>query len=297
VFDYRELPSYDRSKCANAWQKSAERFFDPKLQASHNSLYWQFFNSYITQDVGPARNDSPVTILEADLSVSVESLTQLLHHVRPAEEASSRFATISSIIGDCRSHWRQSCKAIESPSTGSDGFAKEAPTSEALRFHLRTVRCYGISLTMGLVMNTIVRMYFPNQDNALVQTSLSFSRELVSLAKQATRFKPLGATFMAPFLNTVWAVGDRHSRTQMTPVLRMNQIDFQVERAMILSKKLNGLLDSLQTRILAKSPAAPSSSYPPQLAPAHCDTLLRKKQRPADQALEYHIPGAWFGCS
>jgi hypothetical protein len=228
--------------------------------------------------VGPLRQDSPFTVLEADLSLSVEHLTQLLHHVGPAEEALTRFAKISSIIRDCRYFWLQRCTAIERLSTGSDGFAKEVPASEALKSHLRIVRCYGISLTMGLVMNIIVRMYFPGQDDALAQASLSFSRELVSLAKQAKWFKPLGAAFMAPFRNTVWAVGDRHMRAQMAPALSLEQRDFQVERATILSKKLNGLLDDLQDRILAQSTPVARSLY---------DTLLRNQQLHTDQTPEF----------
>jgi hypothetical protein len=270
--------------------KTAERFFDIKLQASPSSICWRFFNSHIIQSVGPLRKNSPVTILESDLSLSVETLTQFLHHVKPAAEASTHFAKISSVIGDCRSQWRQSCKAIEHPHIGSDGLAKEiSSSSDALKAHLRIVRCYGISLTQGLVMNTIVRMYLPEKDDSLAHTSLKFSQELVSLAKQVTRVKPLGATFMAAFLNTVWAVGDRHSRTQMTPVLSMSEVDFKVERAIIMSKKLNGLLDTLQDRILAQSSPAARSLY---------DTLPRKQRRYADQTPEYHIPsGAWFGCS
>lgn len=57
---------------------------------------------------------------------------------------------------------------------------------------------------------------------------------------------------MAPFLNTVWAVGDRKARTQMEPALKLHKVDFDVERATILSKKLNGLLDSLRGRIAAQ---------------------------------------------
>lgn len=118
--------------------------------------------------------------------------------------------------------------------------------------HMRNMRSYGIALLMGLVLNTILRMYFPAQDSELSRASWNFSGELLELAKLATRFKPLGATFMAPFLNTVWAVGDRKARTQMQPALKLHKVDFDVERATILSKKLNGLLDSLREQIAAQ---------------------------------------------
>jgi hypothetical protein len=261
--------------------KTAERFFDINLQALPFSICWRFFNSHIIRN--PLNKDSLVTILESDLLLSVETLSQFLHHVKPAAEASTHFAKISSIIGDCRSHWRQSYKAIERSPKTSEGFEKE------LRAHLRIVRCYGISLAQGLIMHTIVRMYFPENDDSLAQASFKLSQELISLAKQATRLKPLGATFMAAFLNTVWAVGDRDARTQMTPVLIMSEADFKVERAIIMSKKLNGLLDSLQDRILAQSTPAARFLY---------DNLPRKQRQYADQTPEYHIPsGSWFGCS
>lgn len=147
--------------------------------------------------------------------------------------------------------------------------ATEDADQEALKKHLRILRSYSISLTLALIMSSIVRMYFPDQDDQLAQTSWKLSGELVSLAKLATRFKPLGVTFLAPFLNTVWAVGDRNSRTQMIPAQRLHQADFEVERATILSKKLNHSLDTLRDRISAQMSPTKSPTSPPQEAPSY----------------------------
>lgn len=228
-------------------------------------------------------------MLEANLSRSLGNLSTFLHHVRPAAEALVTFAKIYSIVRDGRSHWQRSCKSLGWLSTSSDESGNEDTNQEALRTHLRIVRSYSVSLTLGLIMNTIVRMYFPDQEDQLAQTSWKLSGELVSLAKQATRFKPLGATFMAPFLNTVWAVGDRDSRTQMVSALSLHQVDFEVERATILSKKLNNSLDTLRGHIRAQS-SSQSIPSPQQRCPSSGDAQLHQKLRSADSVWEYQMP-------
>lgn len=207
------------------------------------------------------------------------------------------FAGISSVIRDCRRHWRQSCISLTSSATTPDMLTDGAHSQETLRAHLRIVRSYGVSLTLGLIMNTIVRMYYPDQDHALAQTSQKSSEELISLAKQATQFKPLGATFMAPFLNTVWAVGDLDSRTQMVPALRRHEIDFEVERATILSGRLKGLLDDMRGRILAQSSQNTSSCATPLPSLPHEATEIDRHLHPAELADGWHVWGPWGPCT
>jgi hypothetical protein len=138
-------------------------------------------------------------------------------------------------------------------------------SQETLRAHLQTVRDYGASLTIGLVMNTIVRIYFPDQERALVQTSQNLANELITLAKQATHFKPLGAAFMSPFLHTLWAIRDRDSQTALSSALRLHQIDFNPKHATILSIRLTSLLENLRSQIRARWSHTTSSSTTPSL--------------------------------
>lgn len=233
-------------------------------------------------------------MLEANLSRSLGNLSAFLHHVRPATEALLTFARIYSIIREGRSCWEQSCKSLGRLSKSSGAFADENANQQALRTHLRIVRSYSVSLTLGLIMNTIVRMYFPDQEDQLAQTSWKLSGELVSLAKQATRSKPLGTTFLAPFLNTVWAVGDRDSRTQMVSALSLHQVDFEVERATILSKKLNSSLDTLRGHIRAQSSSTQSFPSPSRRYPSSGDVQLHQNLLSADPLFELQMPAAWL---
>lgn len=163
------------------------------------------------------------------------------------------FAAISSTIKACRDRWHRSCASLENSTTTPATLSAEECSYEILRVHLRVARSYSIALTLGLIMNTIVQIYHPNHENALAETSRKSSEELVLLAKQASRYKPLGGTFLNPFLNTVWGLGDWKSRAQLVAALDMHQIDFDVERAMMVSRRLQTLLGAIRCRIAAQS--------------------------------------------
>ena len=243
--------------------KSAEKSLDESLETSPSSPCWNFFDSFTAPGIRPVRKERPDLTLYADLSRSLERVTMFLHEMRPASETLSCFAGISSIIRDCRAHWRRSCDSFAPSATTPNMITADLHSQEDLRSHLQTVRDYGASITIGLVMNAIVRMYFPDQERALAQTSWNFTNELITLAKQATQFKPLGAAFMSPFLHTLWAIGDRDSQIALTSALQQHQIDFNPKHATILSVRLNSLLKNMRSQILAQSSRTTSSSTTP----------------------------------
>jgi len=263
VFDHCEYLSRPSTTDSLTNLQSAERSLDTSLEISHDSPCWKFFHAFNTQSMGPARKEQPDLALFSDLARSLEGLSIFLHEIRPASEALICFAEVSSLIRECQSHWRQSCNSFASSTTGPRVIPEGAYSQETSRALLRSVRIYGASLTLGLLMITIVRMYMPDQEHALAQTSCVFTDELITLAKQATQFKPLGAAFMLPFLHTVWAIGDHDSRTALTSAFQLHGIDFDGKHATYLSIRLDDILQDLRSRILAQSPHTISSSTTP----------------------------------
>lgn len=272
-----------------------------RLNEARSSPCWTFFNSVVAQNnqFGPFKEDGPDLLLEADLSRSLEDLYAFLHEVRTAGEALTTFATTSSIISSCRDHWHQSCASLQSSTAPSAASSVEEHNHRDLKSHLRAARSYCISLTLGLIMETIVRIYHPSHEHVLAGTSQKLTGELVLLAKQATLYKPLGGTFLDPFLNTAWGLGDWRSRAHLVSALETHQIEFDVKRATILSKRLSILLDTVRSRIAAQSPRHTSDSASPPGYPClgHADLHSRLSSSESTGAVRHLRLGAWIGSS
>lgn len=236
--------------------KNAERSLDTRIEASPSSPFWKFFNASKTQAMGgPIQKERSDLALYADLARSLEGLSLFTHELRPASESMVQFADLSSVIRQYRANWRQSCASLAITGTNPD---KDVVTTgnysqDALRTYLRSVRDYCASLALGLVLSIIVRMYHPSQEHLLSQISRNFTAEMITLAKQATRFKPLGAAFMSPFMHTIWAAGDHDTRMALTSTLHLHQIDFDVRNAKFLSERMNTLFQNMRARIHAQA--------------------------------------------
>lgn len=211
--------------------------------------------------MGPIQKERSDLALYADLSRSLEALLTLTHEIRPASETLIHFAGIASIIRQYRANWQQSCNTLSISTENPDSLAEENHhPPETLRTHLRSVRDYGAALALGIVMNMIVRTYFPSQEHALSQTARNFTAELITCAKQATRFRPLGGAFMSPFLHTVWAAGDHDSRMALTATLHLHEIDFDPRNAKFLSARMNTVFQNMRSRIAAQASSRTMSS-------------------------------------
>ena len=214
---------------------------------------------------------------------SLDGLSILTHEARPASETLLHFAGISSIIRQYRAIWQQSCDSL-GISTSDAVVPTEGShhSPETLRTHLRSIRDYCAALALGLVMNMIVRMYFPSQEHALSETSRNFTAELIALAKQTSHFKPLGSAFMSPFIHTIWAAGDHDSRMALTATLHLHQIDFDPRNAKFLSERMNTLFRDMRARIAAQSARNMSASPTPPLPhpPSESTRLQREAELP-----------------
>ena len=226
----------------------------------------------------------------ADLSRSLEGLSIFLHEIRPASEALAHFAGVTSIIRQYRMLWQQSCKSLAITAANPGSIATGNHSQEDLRAHLRSVRDYGASLTLGLVMNAIVQMYFPPQEHIPCPNSQEFTSELITLAKQVTHFKPFGAAFMSPFLHTIWAVGDRNSRATLASAVHLHGIDFDPKHATILSLRLNARLNTMRSQVSAAQYLSTSSSSPDP--PSESKEELQQRAEP--EMPNHHIQ--WKTC-
>lgn len=151
-----------------------------------------------------------------------------------------------------------SAKAFSSP-LFFDPSAAEDNGWGHMRTHLRNTRSYGIAIAMALIQSIILRMYVPDNDGEVARSSWDLFAQLVWLGKHAAQFKPLGDTFMAPFLNTVYAVGEFRSKLRIEPPLDFQGLELDLERAAVVSKKLDDLLEPLRERIAAQYPGVESS--------------------------------------
>lgn len=212
--------------------------------------------------MGPIQKERSDLALYADLARSLEGLSLFTHELRPASESLVQFADLSSVIRQYRTNWLQSCAslAITSANPDVDVVSTGNHNQDTLRTYLRSVRDYCASLALGLVMSIIVRMYHPSQEHLLSQISRNFTAEMITLAKQASRFKPLGAAFMSPFMHTIWAAGDHDTRMALTSTLHLHQIDFDPRNAKFLAARMNTLFSNMQARIIAAQKSARSIS-------------------------------------
>lgn len=226
---------------------------DTKLQADESSQLWSIYNERAAR---PRKDHSRVN---SDLTSAWKPsnlLSGMLSLVRGAGTSSEALSYYDSLLSALRFYRVRLSAAQEtlfcdSQRTNTTNGCQDSPGGT--RSYLRLLRHYGLSLASALVTNVILGMHFPSGSENLSQMSCSFVCELVFLAKEARNFRPLGANYTAPFLNTAWAVSDRTSRKQLQTTLDSHQIDFEVERAMVFSKKLNHSLDSLRSRITSRA--------------------------------------------
>lgn len=188
-----------------------------------------------------------------------------------------------SIVRACRDRWHEtadlsptsakpSTNAFSSPMFFDPSVAEDNGWGH-MRIHLRNTRSYSIAIALTLIQSIILRMYVPDTDGVVARSSWNLFAELVWLGKHAAQFKPLGNTFMADIFETVHAVADLRSKLRMEPALNFDGVgvDFDLERAASVSRKLGNLLEPLRERIAAQYPETGASSMGTQECGAQND--------------------------
>jgi hypothetical protein len=224
------------------------------------------------------------------ISNTFKHLSETLHTVRPMSEAKETFESMCSIVRACRERWHETADLSPTstkPTTNAfssplffDPSVVEDNGWGHMRTHLRNTRSYSIAIALTLIQSIILRMYVPDTDGGVARSSWNLFAELVWLGKHAAQFKPLGNTFMADIFETVYAVGEFRSKLRMEPALSLQGVgvDFDLERAASVSRKLGNLLEPLRERIAAQYPEAGSSLPGTQECGAQNDEDVQDRQ-------------------
>jgi hypothetical protein len=212
---------------------------DSRLSATESSRCWTFFDKYIAQGIGPRGRGEPAFAVEQGLLRLPSSLSHFTHNVRPVSELWAYYSTVTSIIHDQASRFAGIHDVAAARFSNLGVSVCDKDISDEMRSYLRLMRSYGLSVTLGLVINTILRVYYPEKDFLLALASEKLISQLFLMATQAVPLQPLGAGFMVPFLNVAWSVIYRASPAKLGDAIKMRHIDPVIDRRIVFSDKLN----------------------------------------------------------
>jgi hypothetical protein len=86
----------------------------------------------------------------------------------------------------------------------TDAHASAYPPEILRRIQINTQRVYAFGLTIGILLNSTLRVFEPN-NTTLISESTSFSRRTVALAEEALSWRPVGSMSMGLCLVAAWA--------------------------------------------------------------------------------------------
>ena len=98
--------------------------------------------------------------------------------------------------------------------------------------HARYQTVYGIPLAFAIILNTILRSF--GVDNiSLFEESVTLVDEIITLAEDASQYRPLGSSAMPLFLVAAWAgTNEVSKRAKIEEILTEYQFDFAIARWM-----------------------------------------------------------------
>lgn len=108
---------------------------------------------------------------------------------------------------------------------------------------------YGILLALASSFNGMLRAFDPG-DMTLVEESVSFSNEIMTIAAHASQYRPLGAAHIPLCLIAAWATTvDPFKRAEMEKMLADYQKDFGAPRWGQFALWLKNNFDSLNRKV------------------------------------------------
>lgn len=103
------------------------------------------------------------------------------------------------------------------------------PTLEARRVHARRQTAYGTLLLLALMANWALSMYGVGDARGLELEKVTMIDEVVELAQQASRYRPLAASAMSGFVMAAKAMTDDEVRLErLEEMLVLYRADFPV---------------------------------------------------------------------
>ncbi|KAL6240331.1 hypothetical protein RBB50_012769 [Rhinocladiella similis] len=130
--------------------------------------------------------------------------------------------------GYLRRHLLTAMTVLDNSSADGAAQAQEPALNSAGEWHARRLCLYGLGLAMSAVLNTILRAYDP-EDVDLAIESAHLVREIITMAKQASMYRPLGAAYVNFCLmsaRTACANTDLSIHAEVETVLADYQLDF-----------------------------------------------------------------------
>lgn len=129
----------------------------------------------------------------------------------------------------------------------------------AVRLHAHFQRMYGLGLVIGLILNRVLSA-FDTKDNNLIVESTHYATEILALAPQATRYRPIGANYMTMCLVAAWVgTEDKELKSEIEIALKDYQKDFSRRTP---TRNLIGDLEYMTDQMRLLSPASPPSAPP-----------------------------------
>jgi hypothetical protein len=148
------------------------------------------------------------------------------------EETRSLYETFKVTLSQLQARWI----AIETP-----GAIDEYPPVVLLQLHAHYQRSYGLGLAIGIILNCVLSA-FGSEDSQVMVESTYFAREITALAEQATRYRPLGASYIVLCLMAAWIGNtDKSLRLLIEKLLGEYQQDFAHRYMEDLTVELDGM--------------------------------------------------------
>lgn len=108
---------------------------------------------------------------------------------------------------------------------------------------------YGILLALASTLNGILRAFDPD-DMTLVEESVSFSNDIMTIAAHASQYRPLGASYIPLCLIAAWAaIVDPSKQAEVEKMLGEYQTDFVQARWMHGAIWLKNRFESLRRKV------------------------------------------------
>lgn len=166
-------------------------------------------------------------------------------HVELRDETRSLYETCKVVVEELRKEW----VAVEQPSAYA--------TILAVHQHANCQRMYGLGLLFAIIINCVLSA-FDSLDDSLLVESTYYAMEILGLAGEAARYRPIGANYMTVCLMAAWAgTNDKELRSLIEMALKDYERDFYQRSPM---KDMPGELESMTHQMRLLTPGSPSTS-------------------------------------
>lgn len=120
--------------------------------------------------------------------------------------------------------------------------------AKAITFHTRLQSSYALLITMALLLNGILRAFDP-LDISLINEAMHIPSELLEISKDASKFRPLGASYMPLCLMTAWAATPNIlDRPAIEEMIEDYSTDFAIASWMVAAVWLENQLNGIRLR-------------------------------------------------